>query len=267
MLRQIKATISANFIFYRRNRILLIVGLFILAYCGFTLLPSFVYTSPNRKFVLLQYIFVRLEYYTVYFIGALGILTFYYYKSNRCLKMVFTKPCLPETWLLATFISTTLFSLLLYLIIFLFAFLIFPYLGFPFEWGLVYLSCYYFLISINIFAIFTFLSILIHPVVAGIIIFVSTSSYLYYFLFWSMLGLKISPNRTWLTVIERILFYAYLIVPRFDPYKENMKQVFDSFYVNPNDVTYLSYTFIYTLVLTSLFYFLSIYCLKKKRLI
>ena len=267
MKQQLIATIKTNLLFYRRNGVLIGVGLFLLFFYGLSMLPFVFFTSSTQRFEIVKRTFINLNDFIIVFTGLLGLLTLSYHRSNRCLKMIFTKPCLPETWLLGTFISAMVFSLILYGIIFLIAFLSFPLFGVSFTQGLLYLSFYHFLIGLNVYAILTFLTIIMHPILAAIVALLMNEGTFYGLLTLVMGGLKASPDNRLLVFLKYIFYSIYFVVPQYSPFKADLQEVYETFRVTSPDLTYLFYALIYTLIFSSFCFFLTTYVLKKKRLI
>lgn len=267
MKQQIIATIRANLIFYRRNLLLLGLGIALLFFYSLSMISTLLFTSTSIRFDTVKQTFLGLNGMASTFTALLGLLTLYYHINNRSMKMILTKPCRPETWLLGTFLSTLLFSSFLYEIIFVIAFIIFSFYGYSFAQGLLYISVYYFISGLNIFAILTLLTVIMHPVIAAIVSLFFQETTFYGLLALVMSGLKLTPDNKMLLFLKYTIYSIYLVLPQYDPFHDEIREVFETFRVTGADVVYLGYTLLYTIVLSSFCFFLTSYLLKKKRLI
>src|SRR5438046_2078868 len=140
MLVQLKSCMTVNFKFYWRNRLLLILALIMLFITLISSIPSMLVTTSSDKFTVVQSLFESLGWFSYFLIAALGVITISHHLRNRNLKMVITKPCPIEIWLLANVGSSLLVAIGLYAGVLLVASVLFLAWHIPFQWGLLYLS-------------------------------------------------------------------------------------------------------------------------------
>jgi len=269
MFTQIWANVSTNFKFFRRNRLLLVIMIIMVAVLLLSTMPSFFYLSKTRHLYLIQRVLSQLDGYAMVISAAIGLLLITHHIRNRSLKMVFTKPCLPETWLLSAFVSTIIVAAALYLLILLITSVLFFVWDIPYQWGVVYIVMNEFLKTLITLAYISLLGVIMHPaVVVLFILFFSDNT----FLFLKMIlasGIKESKGLT-VALLKALKFGAdaiYMILPSFNPYYDEKAKVYGSLRLTDANWKYLLFTLCYAAAVTMLCYLLSTYFIKKKRLL
>jgi hypothetical protein len=270
MAKQLWANIRTNLKFYRRNKLLLLIGLFFLFIWGVSAVPALFYISNRQKFEIIQMILDQSGWFINFFVAALGVLTLFHHLSSRSYKMVVTKPCAPETWLLANFLSAMLVSALLNLAVLVLSAVLFAVWSIPFQWGVAYIALDGILRSAILSSILSYLTILVHPFIAVLAVLVINEYMFYQLIVLVSAGLKnatLWSRKVFFAVVKYGFYVLYLLVPTLFPLALKTQKIYSGLKMRPSDLKYLGTTFAYTLVICALLYFLSDYSLKKKRLI
>jgi hypothetical protein len=265
---QLITNIKINFKFYRRNRLLLVASIFIILVLGLSTIPAIFFLTKTKHLEIIRIIFSELSWFTTIITAGLGLLLISHHIRNRSTKMVFTKPCPPDIWLLSSLLSASIVSLVFYTGIFLVCSTLFIAWNIPFQWGIFYISFNDFLQTIIILSYITFLTVLFHPVIAVLFIFIFREGTFYFLKILLMSGIKAAGESSitpCLKLLKGFVDIIYMILPTFNPYSEKTSQVYSSLRISDADWGYLLLTFLYTLSASALFYLLSDYFLKKKR--
>jgi len=264
--KQLAANISANFKFYRRNRLVLLITLFLLFVLGLFSIPSIFFITPAKKFTLVQELVSMLAGFTIFITAALGILSVSYNLRSRCLKMVITKPCSMETWLLSHFISALIVCAALSVFILVLAFVLLFIWHIPLQWGIIYVVLDGFFRATIIFSYIVFLSVIFHPILAVLVALFFQADTFYGLAIWAKAGVAAGiVKKAYLGFLEKLFYSFYMILPSMSPYSDKTKKIYLSFRVDAPDWKYLLYTFFYTLIVSAFFYLLADYFLKRRR--
>ena len=170
MYSQFVANIGVNLKFYRRNRLLLIASIFILGVLGLSVIPAFFFLSTTKHLEMIKVIFSQMSNFTTIVTASLGLLFISHHLGNRTTKMVFTKPCPPEIWLLSSLLSASIVCFSLYIGILLICSILSFCLKVPFLWAIVYMTFNEFLQATIVLSYITFLAVIFHPVLAVLFI-------------------------------------------------------------------------------------------------
>lgn len=270
MFSQLITNIKVNLIFYKRNRLLLVASIFIILMVALSSIPAMFFMTKSKHVDIIKMVFSELSGFVFVVAAGLGLLFVSHHIRNRSTKMIFTKPCTPEIWLLSGFLSGTIICFLLYAGVFLISTLLFIIWDVPFQWGILYMTANEFLQSLIILSYMIFLSVILHPVIAVFFVIIFQESMLYYMKLFLQSGMKAYNEgafSSFLTVLKAVVDTLYLVFPTFKPFSEDMTQVYSSLRLSDTKWEYLFLTMAYTIIVSTLFYLLSDYFLKKKRLI
>lgn len=270
MAAQILANIGANFKFYRRNRLLVMASLVTLSVLGFSTLPSLFYVTQSRHLTMLITLFTEMNLFIYLVTAGLGLQFISQHLDNRSTKMVFTKPCLPDVWLLSGFLSAALVSLLLHVLNVTLCALLSWTWGLPFQWGMAGVACFNFIKSLILLSYISFLALIIHPSLAVFSVLFFSESMFYYLKLSFMTSAKNAPSSgTWgiaaLQFIHKAVDVIYMLLPSLSPFGDRMLRATYTLRMTPSQLKYLPLAFLYAACLCALFHFLSVYALKKKR--
>jgi len=262
------ANIQTNFIFYRRNRLLVAAAVFIVLMMGLTSIPGFLFTSKTQHLELLKSVLQLVSGFGTVVTVGLGLTLVSEHIRDRSVKMVFTKPCPPEVWLLSSFLSAGLVAAVIFAGAFSISMPLFLIWGIPFQSGVVYILVNDFFQAISLMAFATFLSVVLHPVLALFFLLVFREGLFYWFKIILAGGIKATGDGAYaplLKVVKMAVDTLYMIWPTFSPYESQMTQLSSTLRGSDADWTYLGLAIVYASVLTALFYFLTDFVLKRKR--
>lgn len=170
MPRQLIEEIKGQLVFIRRNKLIRAIGLFILIILSVTLIPSIVTVSSETQFRLIRKIQSAIGNVSFMLGMALAILTMYYHINSRCIKMVLTKPCRPEWWMLSVFLSTALVCSCVQFLGVVIATTLSLSWGIPFQRGIVFVALQGIARCTVAFSWGILLTAFLHPAVALMII-------------------------------------------------------------------------------------------------
>lgn len=269
MGQQLVANLRVNLVFFRRNNMLLVMVLLIVGVSGLGLIPSLIFETSTVKFNIIRSIFGSLDGTATIVAAVLGLLTVSHHLRSRCLKMVITKPCAPDVWLLSVFVAGILVTGAIYLVIFLAAGALFLVWGVPFQWGLPFLAVAGFLDAVILFSYLCMLTVLMHPVLAVLVALFFQDGMFRQLMTITQAGAAgaTGGTKTFLELLDGALSVAYVILPSFGLFANRIRGVHETFRVSGPALQHLSLTFAYTGLLTALFYLVGAWALRRKRLI
>jgi hypothetical protein len=268
MFQQIIANIETNLIFYRRNRLLVAAAVFIVLILGITILPSFFFMSSSKQLDQVRAIVQEIHRFAFVLTAGLGLLLVSQHIRDRSVKMVFTRPCLPETWLLSSFCSAAIVAFVLYAGAFLIAVILSAIWGIPFPSGIIYISLNEYFQTLSFMAYVTFLSVIFHPVLAALFILLFQEQTFYFMKMILASGVKAAAEQSlspFLKLLKILVDAVYMVLPTFDPYAEKTHQIYSTLRGSDANWAYLFPAIAYALTVSALFYFLTVLVMKKKR--
>jgi len=269
--RKILANIKTDLIFFSRNGLLLLI---------FTILVTQTIMSIFLRNLLGAYrgsVFETIKNFTETFnnfgyilVVALGIITIFSHSSQRCLKMVFTRPCPPEIWMVSLALSIAIVATALFFLSFFVGLLLFVVEEIPYQSGLVFVCLQKWCEALIISFFLLLLGLVIHPLLAVFLISVMNEKTLY----WLQLVIKAalqnasSFSRAFLLDLARSLTgLLYRIVPVQVPSEEQFAEIARSWIVLPKDWVQLIIFVAYTFTFCCLIILLASEVLKRKRLL
>lgn len=268
MYALLRANIETNFVFYRRNRLLVAAALFIVLIMCLTSIPSIIFTSRTQHLDLIKIVLRQMTGFATIVTVGLGLLLVSQHIRDRSVKMVFTKPCLPEVWLLGSFISAGLVAFALFAGSLLVSFILFAIWGIPFQTGVLFIVLNEFFQAMSLMAFGTFLSVVFHPVLALFVLLVLQESLFYWLKVMLTGGIKALGEGSLVALLKLVKMPVdalYMLWPSFSPYEAKTSRLSNSLRGADADWTYLLLAVTYSVVLMAAFYFLTGYVLKKKR--
>lgn len=269
MKRQILANIKTNLKFYARNALLWFLIIIFFFYGGITIFFSTIYSSETLKFRNIQTIVSLLIQYCFIIISILGMLTLFSHIRNRSLKLVFTKPCSPENWFLSLYLSIFLVGGVCFFLILIISYLLFLVWKIPFQTGIFYILIYNFVMACIYSFFLCFLTIFLHPLLSIFFALAFNENSFYEILIFIRAAIKNVTNPSylfWLKVSEKLLHFIYMVLPA-SFFKEEKFKITQRWIATGKDFAHLGIVVLYGFVISSLFYFLSCYLIKKKRII
>ena len=270
MQAQIKATVGVNFKFYRRNRLLLATFFLVLLVIGLSTIPSFFFLTNSQHLSIITKVSSQLSGIATIITPVLGLILISHHLGNRSAKMVFTKPCPPEAWLLASSLSAAAVAAVFYAEIFVICSFLFVAWGIPFQWGLVYVLLNDLAHALIWLGYLSFLAVVFHPVVAvlAVLIFQEGTFYGLKLLLTSCIKAAGAAHyAVFLHGAKWVVSALYLLVPVTSPFEEKNGQVYKTLRGTDADWPALLATWGYALAVSGLFFLLANFFLKRKRLI
>lgn len=268
MLKLLKANINANLILCRRNKLVMIIAIFFMFIAVTSLIPSLLLHSTALKFEIISRIIREMSTFINLFVAALGVLLVFYPLNRRCLKMVITKPCPPEVWLLAVLATALLVSITLHLLNLLIALLLFFFWHIPLQAGIFYIAVNAFMQSAIMVSVIIFLVSVFHPFIAVLLMAVVNESLFYYLLLLITAGIKTAETHIYKSLLKignQVAYAVYMILPIYAPYEHQLKGVYSSLRVDGPAFSYLGLTFVYACLLCTLCYAMTCFVLRHKR--
>jgi len=266
---QLFANIKTNFKFLFRNLLLLlIIIIFALTILQNLLISSFTHQSNINRFDTIQTIVGITQGFSNVLVISIGVLIVFSHFRGRSLKMIFTKPCLPETWLLSLFLTVVISAAVLYLFSFLVASCLFMVWKIPYQWGLLYLTAREMLTTCATSLTLLMLCLIVHPILAVFVLLTFQESSFYFFVtqLEALLRITSSTSSFFLSLAKQFAYAIYMILPA-DLFGTESQKIKLSWLMTGKDALHLGIIFIYTVLLSALLFFLSLMLLRKKRLL
>ena len=271
MLRQLLTNIKTNLIFYRRNKLLIVIIIFLFLFLSLMLIPTFLFlTTETQKFLLIKTIIDQLSGFIVILAAIFGLLTMSHHIRNRSIKMVLTKPCSTGLLLISHFFSATIVCFVLYVLVYLIAIVLFSFWNIPLQWGLLYVLVNSFCQAIIILSITTFLTMIIHPVIAILFVLAINESTFYHLTSLATVGIEKIKQPFFLAFLKGIrpvLNFFYMTFPSYSPFSEKLAHVTSSYRVEAADLKYLLFNILYASILFVFLFLISNDVLKRRRFI
>lgn len=270
MTRQLWSCTRANLLFYRRNRLLWLIAIVLGFSFLVTLVPALFFQSSSQRFEIAKIVFEYLNFFFFLFAAALGLVSVSSHLRDRSIKMVATKPVRPELWLASHFVAAAIVFSCLVLGNLAITSLLFLVWSIPPQGGLVLLAATTVCRCMILFSFLTFLSVLMHPVLAGVLaLFLQDGTF--YQLSTLAASAEGMTNTGWykatLAAIKYLLLIAYKVLPVYSPHAEDFASVASSLRIESGHLLPFLWTSLYATVFSVLLYLLTVTTLRKRRLI
>ena len=270
MLRQLAVNVRAHLVFYRRNRLLVLIAILLGFIFLMTLVPSLFFRSSSQRFEIAKMIFETLNAFVFLFAAALGLLGAWSHLRDRSIKMVMTKPVPPELWLLSHFVAAGLVMVALVAFNLLLTTGLFLLWGIPLQNGLAYLGLAAVCRCLILYAYLTFLSVLMHPAIAGVVVLLMQQETFYQLALLASSARQLAENALYqglLGAVRHGLLFVYKVLPAYDPYPVALGRISSSFRVEAGDLATLGLTVLYSLTVSALLYLLAVASLRRRRFV
>lgn len=270
MQPQVLANVAVNFKFYRRNRLLLAALLLILLVIGVSAVPAILFMSKTDHLSIITMISTELSGIGTIFTPALGLVLISHHLRSRSAKMVFTKPCPPEAWLMASYVSAVTVAAVFFSAIFVICSVLFVTWGLPFQWGIAYVLLNNFAHALIWLGYVSFLAVVFHPVVAVLVVLVFQEGTFYQLKVLLTSGIKAAGTGSsgfFLKCLKPLVDVLYMVLPVTHPFADETAKVYKTLRGSDADWPALFATWGYTVGISILFFLLGNYFLKRKRLI
>jgi hypothetical protein len=262
----ILANVSINLKFFRRNRLVLAMGLVFVAVTLIYTTGSLMFGSTAGHFEAVTAIFMQLSYFTSLFTAGLGLFLVSAHVRGRSIKLVVTKPCTPDVWLASAFLSAMGVAFALHMATLIVA------VGLSWAWGILmqggfaFVAISSFVRSAIMLGYLVMLTMLFHPVVAVLCAVVFTESTFYAIRFEALAAIKATGGNLLLPLLEKASYLIYMILPMTVPYEREQGDIFQTFRVSGAQWLTCFYSIVYAATLTIVFYFISLRLLRRKNL-
>jgi hypothetical protein len=266
MTEQISANVGVLLKFYARNRLLLVVTLLLLVLAVLTVAASLVYGSTSAHFDIIVEAVTTLNGYSLVLSAALGLFAISSHLRQRSVKMVLTKPCLPEVWIASVFLSALIVSTMLYTLNLLFGIGLSLVWKVPIQSGLFFLAIEGLLRAAIVLVYVSFLAVVVHPVLAILVAFVFNEGIFDGLRTMLLTAIQTTGGNPVLPALEWLTYAIYMILPTFDPYSRQTQSVGESLRTSAADWIVLLRTSAYSATALGLFFLLSIWALKRRNL-
>lgn len=266
MIEQIRANVRVLLKFYARNRLLLVVALILLVLSALTVSESLVYGSTAAHFDIIAEAVSTLNSFGLVLSAALGLFAISSHLRHRTVKMVLTKPCLPEVWIASVFLSALAVTAMLYGVNLLFGIGLSLAWRVPIQSGLFFLAVEGFLRAAIVLAYLSFLTLVLHPIVATIVAVVFNESTFDGLRTMFLTAIKTTGGNPLLPAFETISNVIYMVLPTFSPYGDRTTAVSESLRASASDWLVLARTAGYSATALGLFFLLAVWAIRRRNL-
>ena len=266
MIEQLSANTRVLLKFYTRNRLLLVVALLFLLLAALTIVSSLVFGSTTGHFEIISQAISILNGFALVLASALGLFAISTHLRQRSVKMVLTKPCPPEIWLASVMLSALIVSALLFAVNVLFGLGLCLIWGVPVQSGLFFLAVEGFLRSAIALAYLSFLTLLMHPVLAIIVSLLFNEGTFDGLRYMLLTAIKTTGGNPLLPVLEKGTYLLYMLLPTFHPYAEGTEEVSGSLRASTADWLALGRIAGYSATALGLFFLLAVWALRRRNL-
>lgn len=252
------ANVAVHLKFFRRNRLLLAIGIVFLLIASIYTAASLLFESAAGRFELIRTLFLQLSWYSLIFTASLGLVLMSTHLRGRAVTLVFSKPCSVEAWVASGFVAAILVAAVLYAAVWLVTLVLSLVWGIPLQAGFAFIAVEMFGRAIVAMAILSFLATVFHPIVALLLMLFFNEATFYGLRMGLITAVEATGGNPLLPVVEKLMFAIYLLIPMQDPLGELTGEVYTSLRASGEQWGYLAMLLAYTLAVTGIFYLLSV---------
>jgi hypothetical protein len=269
MNKILKANIHINWLFYRRSRLLLIIGILMLALFLLTLIPSLLFTSCNDRFSMALRIYGSVSGFTQMILIVIALISVWYHRANKCVKLIFTKNCTPELWIQSHIITAALI-MLAGLICAAAAYVVLSLAwDLPLQIGIVAAVCNDFICGMLFYMYLILLTTWMHPIVALTVSFVLSERLFSWLSLLCAAGAErftsgISHIMLW--VLKNLFGAVYYILPGMSPLGYKLEKLSTSLRMEDGTWANIGWGAVYLIMFGSFCYLLTCYSLRRQRM-
>jgi hypothetical protein len=264
MTELLKANIRADVTFYRRSKLLLAFMFVFLLLTALQSLPPLFMDSGVQNFNSLQQIVSDLNFFLLILASGMGLLIISSHLRNRSLKMVFTKPCPPEIWLLSAYLSAAAMSLFLNFVVLGSGVLLSVLWHLPVRMGLVFVSAETVAVSLGLIAYLMLLASVMHPALAAVVALIFNADLFFQFDVWTRAAIRSGDSSIALRMVEWLFHSLYVLLPMVYPFDKQTQNIHTSLRVMSGEWKYLLFSVGYSLALSACCYCLALFALKRQ---
>lgn len=265
MLDQMLLNMSTHFTFFRRNRLIMGIALLVAFFIALFTIPLMYSTSTAQNYDRLVTFYHELNFISFIISASLGIFLVSDHLRDRNIKMVLTKPCLPEVWLGSVMLSSASASFVMYLGVLLLAEAGNALLGNTFNPVFTFVSMYSFFSSFIVMSYLVLLGLLMRTPLAVLTVLLFSDK--------TLLGLYMlthsdkSDVNIFLYVLNKVIYLLYFALPVLFPFSDGLDMFSLSRQPSGADWLHLIYTGGYAFTVAVFFFLLSDISLRRKKLI
>ena len=270
MASHLWSSVRTNLLFYRRNRLLWLIAIVLVFSFLVTLVPALFLRTSSQRFEIVKTIFDYLNYFYFLFAAALGLVSVSSHLRDRSIKMVMTKPVRPEVWLGSHFIAAALVFVGLMVVNLLVTSTLMLFWGIPLQSGLIMLAATTVCRCLILFSFLTFLSVLVHPVLAGVLALLFQDGLFYQLSTLTASAQRLAESdiyRSFLAATKYGLLIVYKVLPVYSPFQEEFASVEQSLRVESVHLLPFFWTALYAATFSTLLFLLTVWALRNRRLI
>lgn len=268
MTSSLWANVRVHLKFYRRNRLLLVAALLIGVIIGISMIPSLFFYSVTNRFRILMQIFSMSTFFLGVMLALIALISVWYHRSQKCVKLVFTRPCTPANWLLSHYLSALLVYLMAMGVVVLLIIVLFAVWGIPWQWGFLAAVYYDFVTTALLFSLLLMLSAYMHPVLAFIVWLLLQDGMYYYLSLFCRAGAEFLERDSLLILLaalRRLFEGLYFIAPMGSPFAEELSKLQSGFRLEDGGLKYLAGGTVYLALFGALMFAATCYALKRQR--
>jgi hypothetical protein len=250
--------------FYRRSRIVLAVGLVILAFWVLGVLPVFFEGSTGNRFNQLKQLAGQLTGLGWFLSAGLGLYVTSSHLRNKSVQVILTRPGSPQIWLASIFLSALIVAAAMQAAGAAITLGLSLIWGVPYQIGFLYLALDGIFEAAIIIAFLTTLGAVLHPVVAVLLAALFNEGSFGALRFVASLMEAQGEGGSAVTIIKAIVVGIHETLPMLDPFAKQTSDVTASLRVNAGDWGYLAATALYALAVTVVCFLLSDLALRRR---
>jgi hypothetical protein len=198
---------------------------------------------------------------------GLGLFAVSAHLRERSVKLVLTKPCLPETWLASIFLAAILVTFAIYGFVALGAAALSWIWEIPWQSGFLLMAVESACQAVIQMAFLTCLAVAFHPVVAVLMALFFNEGAIYQLKFLLTGGIASGGDTPGLTLATVLCDTLYMVLPMISPFEKELDSVRMSLRATGGDWLTLLGVLGYTAFVTVFLFLLSDYLLRRKNLI
>jgi hypothetical protein len=256
--------VGSHLRFYRRSRIVLGVGLVVLAIWALGILPVFFEGTAANRFNQLQQLSQQLSSLGWFLSAGLGLYVTSSHLRSRSVQVILTRPGSPQVWLASIFVSALLVAAGTQAIGAVVTFLLSLAWDVPYQIGFLYLAIDGVFEAAIVVAFLTALGAIVHPVVAVLLAGLFNEGTFGALRFGTSLMAEQGLGGSVVAAIRTVVVAIHEALPMLDPFAKQPGGVPRSLRVNAADWGYLAATALYAAVVITICFLLSDLALRRR---
>ena len=266
MLDQLTSNTVVHLKFFARSRLLLALAVIVVAMTAVGVVPALLMSSAIGRFEQLRMLVSMFASTTLLLTSSLGLLAAAAHIRGRTVRMVLTRPCLPEVWLASIFIAGVLVIAALHLLMAIATIAASLAWGVPYQTGFAFIAVDAFCRALIWFGWATALGVAFHPVVAALVALFFNEGTLYGVKFIVASSAQASGGSWPFAVMGRVADAVYMAVPMVTPFAQKTEDIYSSLRTVRSDWVVLVQIMGYTVLAMAFFFCVSDLILRRRPL-